>query len=135
MTLSLCGAGENVRRAPWSRQIQYEQHKAILLVLEMMTELRKHMLRLQEMVAEMLAALVPQRKRERRLQELLERLTPSEQVVLRLVADGYVAKEIAYRLGVSEETVRSHMRGIRNKLDVSDRVHLRTWLYRELQSC
>jgi DNA-binding NarL/FixJ family response regulator len=40
-------------------------------------------------------------------------LTPRQQEVLRLLADGVAAKEIAARLGLAEDTVRNHIRAIR----------------------
>jgi DNA-binding NarL/FixJ family response regulator len=43
--------------------------------------------------------------------------------VLRLVAAGQANKMIADELGISEETVKSHMRNIMAKLTASDRTH------------
>ena len=52
-----------------------------------------------------------------------EVLTPREIVVLRLVADGNGNKEIAARLALTEETVKSHVRNILSKLGAHDRSH------------
>jgi DNA-binding CsgD family transcriptional regulator len=41
-----------------------------------------------------------------------ERLTPRQQEVLELLADGFPAKVVAARLGVAEATVRNHIRAI-----------------------
>lgn len=41
-----------------------------------------------------------------------ELLTPRQQEVLGLLADGFPAKVIAARLGVAEATVRNHIRAI-----------------------
>ena len=53
-------------------------------------------------------------------------LTPREIDVLRLVAGGNANKEIAARLSLSEETVKSHMRSILAKLGAHDRTHALT---------
>jgi DNA-binding NarL/FixJ family response regulator len=49
-------------------------------------------------------------------------LTPRETEVLRLLSEGRTNREIAGRLSLSEHTVRAHLRGIMQKLHVSNRV-------------
>lgn len=51
--------------------------------------------------------------------EPLEKLSPREVEVLRLVAQGYIAEEIGTRLGISVNTVRSHIRSVYGKLSVN----------------
>src|SRR5436305_589527 len=51
-----------------------------------------------------------------------ERLTEREQVVLQELASGKTTKEIAGTLVVSEETVKTHLAHIYQKLGVNDRV-------------
>ncbi len=53
-------------------------------------------------------------------------LTKREQQVLQLIADGKRNKEIAAALGISEETVHSHLRNTFEKLRVNDRTHALT---------
>jgi len=48
-------------------------------------------------------------------------LTPRQVEVLELVAKGYINKEIADRLGISLETVRSYLKSIYEKLHVRSR--------------
>ena len=48
-------------------------------------------------------------------------LTEREIEVLQGVADGSTSKEIAYRLGISERTVKAHLTSIYNKLGVDSR--------------
>jgi len=50
-------------------------------------------------------------------------LTPRETDVLRLIALGKANKEIAAQLGLSEQTVKSHVKNILNKLAANDRTH------------
>jgi DNA-binding NarL/FixJ family response regulator len=48
-------------------------------------------------------------------------LTPREQEVLGLIAEGMINKEIAHKLFISEKTVKNHVSNLLRKLDVSDR--------------
>ncbi len=48
-------------------------------------------------------------------------LTPRELEVLSYVARGYINKAVAYKLCVSEQTIKNHMSSILRKLDVNDR--------------
>ena len=50
-------------------------------------------------------------------------LTPREIEVLRLIAAGLANKEIAARLQVTEETVKSRVKSILSKLHANDRTH------------
>jgi DNA-binding NarL/FixJ family response regulator len=51
-----------------------------------------------------------------------EQLTPREEEVIELLAEGYPAKEIAQRLGISADTVNAHLKRIYAKLHVHSRV-------------
>lgn len=53
--------------------------------------------------------------------DLFEPLTPREQQVAQLLADGLTNKEIGRRLDVTEHTVKFHINGILRKLGVSTR--------------
>jgi DNA-binding NarL/FixJ family response regulator len=50
-------------------------------------------------------------------------LTEKEVDVLRLIAEGHANKEIAARLSITEETVKSRVKNILSKLDANDRTH------------
>ena len=50
-------------------------------------------------------------------------LTPRETDVLRLITGGNANKEIATQLGLTEETVKHHVKNILSKLGVHDRTH------------
>ena len=54
-------------------------------------------------------------------------LTPREREVLELVAEGLTNKEIAVRLTISVNTVRSHLRFILDKLHINNRVQAAIW--------
>jgi DNA-binding NarL/FixJ family response regulator len=51
----------------------------------------------------------------------LPQLSPREDEVLRLLATGETNRQIAKRLFVSDETIKSHVASIFRKLEVSDR--------------
>lgn len=57
-------------------------------------------------------------------------LTPRELDILRLVALGNANREIAAKLSLSDETVKSHVRNILSKLGASDRTHAVTIAFR-----
>ena len=50
-------------------------------------------------------------------------LTPRERAILQMVSEGYSDQETAERLGLSYETVRTHIRNSRNKLQARNRPH------------
>jgi DNA-binding NarL/FixJ family response regulator len=52
-----------------------------------------------------------------------EALTDREIAILSLVAAGNPNKQIAWKLSISEDTVKTHLKRIFTKLDVSDRTH------------
>ncbi len=73
-------------------------------------------------LVEMLRLADRHRVQDREAREALARLTPREQEVLQALADGLADKEIAARLNVRTETVRTHMVNILGKLGVDSRL-------------
>jgi DNA-binding NarL/FixJ family response regulator len=63
-----------------------------------------------------------QREQDREVQAAFARLSPREHDVLQAVAEGLSDKDIADRLRVRSDTVRSHMTGILGKLGVDSRL-------------
>jgi DNA-binding CsgD family transcriptional regulator len=59
------------------------------------------------------------------------RVTPRELEVLELIADGHSTREIARRLWISEETVRTHVRRVLDRLDARTRAHAVSIAYRD----
>jgi DNA-binding NarL/FixJ family response regulator len=57
----------------------------------------------------------------------LDQLTPREREVLRLIARGYLYKEVALRLGISPKTVEAHVGAVLRKLQLSSRHELSRW--------
>ena len=55
------------------------------------------------------------------LPELLEPLTPREEDVLALLADGLTNRAIAHQLAISENTVKFHVQSLLGKLDAQSR--------------
>jgi DNA-binding NarL/FixJ family response regulator len=60
-----------------------------------------------------------------------EPLTAREQEVLKLVAEGYMNKQIADALVISEKTVERHRANILEKLGMRDRVELTRYAIRQ----
>ena len=58
----------------------------------------------------------------REIDAQLERLTPREKEVLRLMADGISSRDIAKELGISYTTVRTHIRSLGSKLGVHSKL-------------
>lgn len=73
-------------------------------------------------VWEMLQLASRQRERGRDAQRALGELTPRELEVLQCLADGLGDKEIAQRLAVRHDTVRTYVSGVRQKLGVESRL-------------
>ncbi|WP_226015970.1 response regulator transcription factor [Novosphingobium sp. FKTRR1] len=65
----------------------------------------------------------PEVAQEIALHAIEDPLTPREIEVLRMIAGGHANKQVAWKLGVAEETVKSNIKSIFAKLNVSDRTH------------
>jgi DNA-binding NarL/FixJ family response regulator len=57
----------------------------------------------------------------------LASLTPREREVLRLIARGYLYKEVGLELGISPKTVEHHVSAVLRKLQLSNRHQLSRW--------
>lgn len=57
----------------------------------------------------------------------LDQLTEREREVLRLIARGYLYKEVALRLSISPKTVEHHVSAVLRKLQLSNRHELTRW--------
>ena len=55
------------------------------------------------------------------METLTAPLTPRELEVLSYVARGYINKQIAHKLSISEQTIKNHMSSVLRKLDANDR--------------
>jgi len=55
------------------------------------------------------------------METLASPLTARELEILSYVARGYINKQVAYKLGISEQTIKNHMTSVLRKLDVNDR--------------
>lgn len=78
-------------------------------------------------IARMVVNSIPARKNNVRL---LDTLTEREQQILTLLASGYMYKEIADKLNLSVQTVRSYIRDIYSKLQVHSRMEAVNKLYK-----
>ncbi|WP_298165995.1 response regulator transcription factor [Novosphingobium sp.] len=57
------------------------------------------------------------------LHAIQDALSAREVEILQMIAGGQSNKQVAWRLGVAEETVKSNIKSIFSKLNVSDRTH------------
>lgn len=62
-------------------------------------------------------------------QSLMQNLTPKERDVLRLLSEAKSNKEIAQELGLSPETIKSHLQKVYAKLNVSNRAEAIRFFY------
>ncbi|HEY1455641.1 MAG TPA: response regulator transcription factor, partial [Candidatus Dormibacteraeota bacterium] len=60
--------------------------------------------------------------KRREIDTQLERLTPREKEVLRLMAEGMASRDIADKLGISYTTVRTHIRSLGSKMGVHSKL-------------
>jgi DNA-binding NarL/FixJ family response regulator/class 3 adenylate cyclase len=73
------------------------------------------------------ARMLAERLRARKLEEPVEPLTDREHEVLGQLAQGASNKEIAYRLGITERTARTHVSNILGKLALASRTQAALW--------
>ena len=81
-------------------------------------------------LAEVLASVLRPIEEER---NKLDNLTPKEQEVLHLLAEGLANKMIARRMGISEGTVKVHVKRLLKKLGVRSRVEAAVWLVSQVE--
>lgn len=60
---------------------------------------------------------------------LLAELTPREQEILQLIAQGGSNREIAQQLYISEKTVKNHITSLLSRLGLRDRTQAAVWLH------
>ena len=63
--------------------------------------------------------------------KLLKKLSVRERQIFALLADGLLYKEIAAQLSINTETVRTHVRNIYRKLEVSSRTDALNRVFRK----
>jgi two-component system response regulator DevR len=61
-------------------------------------------------------------QKRRNIEDQLDRLTPREKEVLRLMAEGFPSRAIAAKMGISYTTVRTHIRSVGTKLTVHSKL-------------
>jgi DNA-binding CsgD family transcriptional regulator len=78
-----------------------------------------------EVQADLLRAAMAQRHVSDRLWRRWQSLSPREQQACALACLGYTNRQIASRLGVAEETIKTHIRNALLKFDLHGKVELR----------
>lgn len=73
----------------------------------------------QQFYAEELTSLQPKPNKE--VVAFLAQLTTQQVEILNYMAQGYLNKQIAFELGISESTIKTHVTAIFSKLNASDR--------------
>ena len=86
---------------------------------------RGEMLLSPTVAAKVVQQLARTRQEKEREADALQALTPREREVFRLVAQGCTNAEIAESLVLSEKTVKTHVRNISNKLNLSGKGEMR----------
>jgi two-component system, NarL family, response regulator NreC len=82
------------------------------------------------MSSEALKAVVEHYAGPARAETAYDLLTSREREVLKLLAEGFSAKQVASQLGLSVKTVDVHKTNLMRKLDVHDRTELIKWAIR-----
>ena len=59
----------------------------------------------------------------KKIESIIAPLTNRETQIMRYIADGNTNKEIGLALGISEQTIKSHVSAILRKLNANDRAH------------
>jgi DNA-binding CsgD family transcriptional regulator len=78
-----------------------------------------------EVAAELVVSGLAQRDRQSDTWIRWESLSPREKQVARLACQGYTNRQIAYTLGISAETAKSHVRRTLTKFNLHSRSELR----------
>jgi DNA-binding CsgD family transcriptional regulator len=78
-----------------------------------------------EVISILVASELAKQSSQRELFSKWESLTPREQQVAALTCLDYTNPQIAARLGLSVETVRTHTRNVQNKFNVNSKADLR----------
>jgi len=79
----------------------------------------------EQVAAELLSEALSRRQRAEANLRRWQMLSPREQQVAALICQNYTNRQIAARLSISPETVKSHIRHLLPKLDASSKVGLR----------
>jgi DNA-binding CsgD family transcriptional regulator len=81
-----------------------------------------------EMASDLLSAMLVRRQVDADLWRRWQSLSPREQQVAALTCLDYTNPQIAARLGLAVETVRSHTRSVQTKFNVNSKIALRMLL-------
>ncbi len=98
-------------------------------LIESLQELAEHEQRPeQELAAELLSSALAQRQAEQEMRRRWDSLTPREQQVAALSCQGFTYRQIAARLHISPETVKTHISNALHKFGVGTSLELRQLL-------
>jgi len=109
------GRKSPTRRYEWSEDLRF-------LLNDLAHSERRSM---EDLQAELLSSALADRRTSAGLWQHWNLLTPREQQVLALVCLGYTNRQIAARLGLSAETVKTHVKYVLRKLAIHSKTDLR----------
>ena len=116
-----CGAAGYILKTTPPEELAFAIHAVYRGYMHLGPGLGEKMLDKIEEILERVSQDQPQKLRD------LTLLTPREQEITRVVAQGASNKEIAEQLFISEKTVKNHISHILNRLNLRNRIHLVIW--------
>lgn len=115
-----------LRTLGYKRNTNWLSFEVELGMMQSLQDLAEHDRRSQDVIAaELLSFALAQRNAAELHLERWRSLSPREQQVAALICLGYTNREIADRLVISVETVKSHVRNVLYKFNLHGKVELR----------
>ena len=111
---------------PDQKERRFDLHLDLLAPLETLATYRGSTA--QAVAAELVEQALLMEQLQKETWEKWQSLTPREQEVTALICCGYTGRVICARLGIANETVRSHVHNILRKLEVTNRKEIRQLL-------
>ncbi len=105
------------------RRVTFQAENELLETLSSMAQQERRPT--EQVATDLLLQAMSQRKASEAYLAYWELLSPREQQVAALICLNYTNRQAAARLGISDETVKTHMRNLLAKFDMHSRAELR----------